>query len=70
MEAPGILGVCPSPGVGDLPFLLVETPDSPDKGTLRFDLPAVLRGQGQWESGFSKDGEVVVVLAVLDLAAA
>lgn len=64
------MGVCPSPGVGDLPFLLVETPDSPDKDTLRFDLPAVLRGQGQWESGFSKDGEVVVVLAVLDLAAA
>lgn len=61
---------CPSSGVGDIPFLFVETPDSPGKGMLRFDLPAVLRGQGQWESGFSKDSEVVVVLAVLDLVAA
>lgn len=50
----GILGVCLSLRAGDIPFYFVETPNSPGKGTLRFDLPAALRGQGHWESGFSR----------------
>lgn len=44
-EAPGILRVSLSPGVGDSP-LLVESLDGPVQGALHFDLPVGLREEG------------------------